>query len=66
VGERPDPTAAYEITCPHCGTSFVAEPMVGDAARYEGFKCPRCRLFVPFQRAEEQDLVEQIDEPLQQ
>jgi hypothetical protein len=23
----------------------------GDAARYHGFKCPHCKLFVPLERA---------------
>ena len=27
--------------------------MPGSAPRYEGFKCPHCRLFVPFERVEE-------------
>jgi transposase-like protein len=61
MADRPDPDAAYEITCPHCGEHFVAEPMVGSAARYQGFKCPHCRLFVPYERAENRDLVERAD-----
>jgi len=34
--------------------------MEGSAARYRGFKCPHCKLFVPFARAEEQDLLEPL------
>jgi DNA-directed RNA polymerase subunit RPC12/RpoP len=65
VPAQPDPDTAYEITCPHCGGQFVAEPMVGSAQRYQGFKCPHCRLFVPFERAEDRDRVDRVDEPLQ-
>jgi transposase-like protein len=43
--------AAYEMECPHCHKSFRAEAIEGDAARYRGFKCPHCKLFVPFDRA---------------
>ena len=41
-----------EVKCPHCRKTFAAEPMDGgDAARYRGFKCPHCKLFVPLERA---------------
>ena len=50
--------AGLEVECPHCHKRFSAETMEGSAARYRGFKCPHCRLFVPFARAEEQDLLE--------
>jgi DNA-directed RNA polymerase subunit RPC12/RpoP len=47
IGEGVD----FEIECPHCHKSFSAEPIRGGrAARYRGFKCPHCRLFVPLQR----------------
>jgi len=43
---------ASEVKCPHCGKPFEAKPMDGgDAARYHGFKCPHCKLFVPLERA---------------
>ena len=32
----------------------------GSASRYRGFKCPHCRLFVPYERAEERALVERV------
>jgi hypothetical protein len=51
-------TAVFEVTCPHCGKPFREELLTGPAARYTGFKCPHCRLFVPYERADEQDLVE--------
>ena len=51
----------YAVECPHCHKSFTAEPMPGRAARYAGFKCPHCKLFVPFGRADEQELVERLD-----
>jgi transposase-like protein len=41
----------YEVVCPHCKKSFTAELMGGDD-RQQGFKCPHCRLFVPYERAE--------------
>ena len=42
-----------EVECPHCHKPFEAEPMDGgDAARYRGFKCPHCKLFVPLHRRE--------------
>jgi hypothetical protein len=34
--------------------------MEGTAARYRGFKCPHCKLFVPYQRAAERDLLEPL------
>jgi hypothetical protein len=41
----------FEVECPHCHRSFAAEPIRGGrAARYRGFKCPHCRLFVPLDR----------------
>ena len=43
--------AGYEVECPHCHKSFHAEPILGDAARYRGFKCPHCKLFVPLDRS---------------
>jgi phage FluMu protein Com len=41
-----------EVKCPHCRKAFAAEEIEGgDAARYRGFKCPHCKLFVPLERA---------------
>jgi phage FluMu protein Com len=37
----------YEVECPHCHKVFSAELIEGSAARYRGFKCPHCKLFVP-------------------
>lgn len=49
----------FEVECPHCRKPFAGEPIEGGrAARYLGFKCPHCKLFVPYQRAEERDLLE--------
>ena len=52
---------SFEVECPHCGKTFEAELMEGSAPRYEGFKCPHCRLFVPYRRADEQDLLKPAD-----
>jgi DNA-directed RNA polymerase subunit RPC12/RpoP len=43
----------YEVVCPHCRKPFQARLIDGAAARYRGFKCPHCKLFVPFARAAE-------------
>ena len=54
-------TSSFDVSCPHCGKSFEAELIEGAAPRYEGFKCPHCKLFVPYQRADEQDLLRPAD-----
>ena len=42
----------YDIECPHFHKTFAGERIDGGrAARYRGFKCPHCKLFVPLQRA---------------
>jgi hypothetical protein len=46
------------VTCPHCGKTFRGEALQDDEGRPTGFKCAHCRLFVPYERADEQDLVE--------
>ena len=53
MSEAPTQTT-YEISCPHCKKTFAAELLEGSAARYNGFKCPHCRLFVPLERVDEQ------------
>jgi hypothetical protein len=50
-------TSAFEVSCPHCRKAFEAELIEGAALRYEGFKCPHCKLFVPYERADEKDLL---------
>ncbi len=49
---------SYEVVCPHCNKTFEAELLSGDSDRHRGFKCPHCRLFVAYGRAEEQNRVE--------
>ena len=61
MAEAPSSEYVYEVECPHCHRSFKAELLAGAAARYQGFKCPHCKLFVPFGRADEQELVERLD-----
>ncbi len=46
--------AVYEVVCPHCSKSFESQPLAGAAARHQGFKCPHCRLFVSYERVEEE------------
>ena len=53
----PDGDVAYEVVCPHCKKQFEARLLSGGAARYQGFKCPHCRLFISYDRADEQDRV---------
>jgi DNA-directed RNA polymerase subunit RPC12/RpoP len=45
-------TAQYSVTCPHCSKAFTAPAFVDETGRQRGFKCPHCRLFVPFERTE--------------
>jgi len=54
-------TSNFDVSCPHCGKTFEAELIEGAAQRYEGFKCPHCRLFVPYERADERDLLKPAD-----
>ena len=47
---------SFEIECPHCHKTFAGKRIEGGrAARYRGFKCPHCRLFVPLHRAADSD-----------
>jgi DNA-directed RNA polymerase subunit RPC12/RpoP len=50
---EPSSNPTHEVVCPHCGKPFEAEAMTGAAARYRGFKCPHCRLFVALDRVEQ-------------
>ena len=45
----------HTIVCPHCHKPFEA-PAVQGKGRIRGFKCPHCRLFVPYDRIAEQAL----------
>jgi transposase-like protein len=56
MDESPAETGSYEVTCPHCSKTFQAELLEGSAARYSGFKCPHCKLFVPVERADDAEL----------
>jgi len=55
------PATSFEVECPHCHKPFTAEPIEGSAARYRGFKCPHCRLFVPYERAAGAEPPEPLD-----
>lgn len=48
--------AAFDVECPHCHKHFESPVIEGSAARYRGFKCPHCRLFVPAAHGEAQRL----------
>jgi hypothetical protein len=48
--QSPTADAVYDVVCPHCKKTFEGRLLSGAAARYQGFKCPHCRLFVPFTR----------------
>ena len=43
----------FTFECPHCHKQFDADVVQG-AGRIRGFKCPHCRLFVPYDRVGEQ------------
>ena len=60
AAQPPDAGTSFKVKCPHCNKPFEAEVTAGGAARHTGFKCPHCRLFVPYERVEEQDRLEQI------
>jgi len=52
----PGVDTVYEIACPHCKKQFEGRLLDGATARHRGFKCPHCKLFVPYERVEEQAL----------
>jgi phage FluMu protein Com len=52
VGDVEQPTL-FEVKCPHCHKLFTGELLGGGAARYRGFKCPHCKLFVPAAHGED-------------
>ena len=54
------PATGFEVECPHCHKGFSAQTMEGSAARYRGFKCTHCKLFVSYQRAADRDLLEPL------
>ena len=60
VSDAPAAAASYDVECPHCHRTFTAEVMTGSAGRYQGFKCPHCKLFVSYERAET-ELVDQAE-----
>ena len=48
-------TQEFTFECPHCHKQFGADVVQGKG-RIRGFKCPHCRLFVPYDRVAEQAL----------
>jgi phage FluMu protein Com len=60
MGSEGEHGASLEVECPHCHKRFNAEVIEGSAARYRGFKCPHCRLFVPLHRATDATLTEPL------
>jgi tRNA(Ile2) C34 agmatinyltransferase TiaS len=61
MAEVPPADATYDVVCPHCGKTFRSGVLDGATARHHGFKCPHCKLFVPLERAEEQELAERVE-----
>ncbi len=53
MSDLPTADLTYTVDCPHCHKQFSAQLLRGAAARHHGFKCPHCRLFVPYERAKE-------------
>jgi hypothetical protein len=51
MADAPAADDSYELVCPHCHKPFEAELLTGGSDRHEGFKCPNCRLFVAYERA---------------
>ena len=58
VRDGPAVEPMYRVLCPHCGKTFEAKLIGGAAPRYRGFKCPHCRLFVPYERADEHERID--------
>ena len=58
MAQPPDADVLYEVVCPHCRKTFESRLLTGSSARHQGFKCPHCRLFVSYERADEQARVE--------
>jgi DNA-directed RNA polymerase subunit RPC12/RpoP len=56
MGSEGERGVSLEVECPHCHKRFSAELIEGSAARYRGFKCPHCRLFVPAAHGESHGL----------
>ena len=50
MSEGLKPGEMYEVDCPHCRKHFAGPLLTGRTARYHGFKCPHCKLFVPLAR----------------
>jgi hypothetical protein len=50
MSDSPVTDDVYDIACPHCKKQFTATLIAGSTARHRGFKCPHCKLFVPFAR----------------
>ena len=61
MADAPAAGESFDVSCPHCGKSFRANVIPGAAPRYAGFKCTHCRLFVPYERADERDLLDAAD-----
>jgi DNA-directed RNA polymerase subunit RPC12/RpoP len=53
VSELPVQGEEFSVVCPHCSKQFSAPVIRGATARHSGFKCPHCKLFVPFERVDE-------------
>ncbi len=53
VSDRRDTESVFAVVCPHCRKKFEGALLTGGSAR-RGFKCPHCRLFVSYQRPEEE------------
>jgi hypothetical protein len=59
MGAKGGDAEIYEVSCPHCHKEFTADLIGGEEAeRYRGFKCPHCKLFVPYERAETAETAE--------
>ena len=53
---QPAAEPVYTVSCPHCHKEFEAELLAASGTSGPGgFKCPHCRLFVPFERANPDD-----------
>lgn len=38
---------AADVSCPHCHKQFTPQMDISQPIRFQGAKCPHCKLFVP-------------------
>jgi hypothetical protein len=52
MAAAPGKDEVFEVDCPHCRRHFRGKLLAGGSAPNAGFKCPHCKLFVAYERAD--------------